>query len=293
MRTYAIVVATFLLAGSGAFAGYVEEREAAAKMPDQEALSAFIKLADTAASDRQREDALGEAALRASRLKDHAQAMELAVRMPPGPAAKCCQMQLLMQAGKSADLLARFKGEDIDHWPESLRGKAFLARGTAAYLVKDGDLAVVDLGKAADYLSDTGTQRGKAMALITLGDGYARLLNDRERALAAYRRVYVLAETDGNYDKLRFALSAATSLLLKEGKTGEAVAEFEKVDIGKAPGVYRADLLAMLGKTLVAAGMRDKAVTKYQEALGVKEISDATKTACGKAITELGSGAKD
>ena len=285
-----VAFAVVLSCGAIARADYPADRKAAMKLVwsgrHEEALAAFLKMVETAASDVQKSDALDLAAMCAHRLKRNDQAMKLAQRIPLAPASKTCQMRVLTQNRKWREVADTFKDEDLDAWPEYLAAEAFYMRGQAHYQTKDGQKAAADLAKAAEYLTD-GNILG--LALNRLGDTYRDLLKDDARAIAAYRRAY---QTYNVYKHCPAAMAIA-GILSRQQKHDDALQELRKIDMSKVTIPYwRGAMLAAYARVLAKQGNKAEALAKYNEALQVQGIYPVQKTAFEKALQELQAEAK-
>jgi len=280
-----IMATAILLSGSVSLcADYVAERKAALELvragKHEEAMAALLRMAEGEFTDFQKSDALEQAALCAKTLKRWDQAMELAKRIPLEPASKTCRMHIMASNRQWQEVVEQFRDEDIDKWPDSVKGVAFKARGGSAYRVKDGELAVADLTKAVAY---TVNRNDKGSALNALGDAYQHLLKDDDRAIDTYRKVC----TESHAYKQGHAAIAIANILQRRGKTDEALQELSRIDLGKVQGYWRAALLCARARILAAAGRKAEAVSSFREALGVEGIPASTGKACEKAIAEL------
>ncbi len=219
-------------------ADYLSDRRAALALvqagTNAEALTAFTNMAAGASSELQKSDALEQAVWCANRLRQYDRALELAKAIPIPAVSKKCRMILLCANGKYSELIAEFKAEDIDQWPESARGEAFFSRGKAFVQLKDGPAAAADLKKAAEYSGEANNKPGLAWQM--LGDMCRDLLKDDQKALAAYAEgVKMLQGGTGPYYTLN-ALFSAADILRKEGKYNEALEMFGKIDLKKQAG---------------------------------------------------------
>jgi tetratricopeptide (TPR) repeat protein len=268
-------------------ADYVAERKGAFAQFQagkyEEALAAFTNMAAGGVSDFQKADALEQAAECANRLKQTDMAVDLAKRIPLAGVSKQCRMRLMQGNWKYRDLIAEFKGEDIEGWPaaESVIGYGLLYRGNAYYRTKDGQAAETDLTKAANYFADGQT---KAEILLTLGHNYRDNLQDKRRALEAYTRI--IERMNGTYGYV-VALVAAAGILRDEGKHDAAFKLLDAFDMNRCSGNGRGSLLAAYGETLAAQGRKTEAAAKFNEALAVKGISESQREAYTKQIKSL------
>jgi len=270
-------------------ADYISDREAAIKMVEagkyEEALAAFVRMAEGDVTDFQKSDALEQAALCANRLERYDQAMKLAQSIPLQPVSKTVQMRLMADNRKWNELIDKFKDEDIDNWPESVAGEAFYLRGRTYYFLKNGAAAAADLEKAVEYLMEDNI---KGLALNTLGDTYQHLLKDDDRAIETYRRVY----DTRNICKHCHAAMGIANVLARQEKYDEALQELARIDMAKVNHAYwNGAMLAAFGNVLAKQGKKAEAVAKYKEALRLEGVSSWQKEAWMKALKNLQSGA--
>ncbi len=277
-----------LLCSVLAQADYLSDRKAALAQvqagKDAEALTAFTNMAASAASELQKSDALEQAAGCANRLKQYDRALELAKAIPIPAVSKKCRMNILQANKKYSELIAEFKTEDIDQWPESARGEAFFSRGQAFVQLKDGPAAEADLRKAAEYSREYHTPGN---AWLMLGDTCRNLLKDDKKALAAYGEGIKLVSGGGGYSYTLAAVLSAADILCKQGKYDEALAGLGKIDLKKQTGYWGVAFYCAYGETLASQGKKTEAIAKFNEALGVKDATDAQKAACEKRVKEL------
>ncbi|MDD4871168.1 MAG: hypothetical protein PHR77_11470 [Kiritimatiellae bacterium] len=265
-------------------ADYVADRKAAVALAaagkQQEAITAFVKMAEGPASDFQKSDAHEQASQCAINLKQYDQAMEMTKKIPLQPVSKTCQMRIMMAERKWQEVVDRFKDEVIDSWPEEVAANAFHYRGGAYYNLKDGIRAEKDLKKAAELLTE---ENAKGLALIALGDTYRHLLKNDDLAIETYRRVYKTAF----YKQCQAVISTA-GIFQRQNKLNEAVMEMNKIDMKKVQsGYWRIAMLQAWGGVLGGQGKKSEAIAKYNEALSVDGISSWQKTSCEKSVKDL------
>ncbi len=266
---------------------YLDARAAAAKLKSEEALSAFISLADGPFSDAQKADALERASALALEQKQYDQALELAKKITVPAISKAVRMRVMSARREWEALIVQFKDENIDGWwPDYLNSEAFLNRGLAYAARGDGTNAVADLRKAADTTRNDST---RGFALNTMGNAYCGLLKEDARAIAAYRETY---RTRNDYKRSTAAIAVA-EILARQNKFDEALAELRANDLDKVvhPG-RRGSLLAASGDILVKQGNKAEAIAKYREAAGLKDLPTSTKAAYEKIVTALEADAK-
>lgn len=279
------VLATVPVGAAGAPADYVADRKAAAALvragQHKEALAAFTRMADRAATDVQKSDALQQATACARSLNDLDQALRLAKQIPLTPLSKTCQMQVLETGRRWQEIADRFRDEDIDSWPESVRGDAFFARGHAWFILKNGTPAARDLEKAVAYLTDS---NARGLCLNVLGDVCSTLLNDTPRAIETYRRVYA---TSNVYKHCQAALRVA-ELLRQQRRPEAALQELSRIKMDEVTAPYwRGRMLGATGDALAAAGKKPAAAARYAEALQVKGLPAEVRAECERALQKL------
>ena len=274
-------------------ADYVAERRVAMELVKSnkldEALAALTNLAAGAGTSKfQKSDALEQAALCASRLKQYDRALELAAQIPLKPISKKCRMNLMFENRKFKELIDEFKDENIENWPgdENTVGEGFYYRGMACFQWNDGTNAVKDLRKAAEYLADEALL---GQACLRLGDACLKL-NDEPQALDAYLKA-IKAANAGGWIKSTATVSAA-GILRKQGKFDEAFRILENAGAGKTEGYWGFALLCAWADTLAAQGKKAEAAAKYKEALALKGINEAQKKEAEKVLQSLSADVK-
>lgn len=290
MERHLVTVWMLFACSAGTAADYVLDRKAATELAQtgkhEQALTAYIKMSEGEVTDFQKADALEQAALCANRLQRYDRAMELAQQIPLEPMSKTCQMRIMADNRRWQELVASFGEENIDAWPDFVKGDAFYARGRAFYNRKDGTGAAQDLRKAADYLME---DNSKGLALNTLGDTYQHLLKDDERAIEVYRQVY----STRNVYKQCHAAMAVASIYQRREQTEAALQELARIPMDRVTLAYwRGAMLNAWGSNLASAGRKAEAIARYNEALQLEGISDWTKKACEHALNELQTDAK-
>lgn len=278
-----VVIGMSIVFAVGVWADYPADRKAALDLAKagkkDQALAAFIKLADTSTSDVQKSDALQQAVECVDNVKQYDRAMELAKKIPVAAISKTCQMQIMESSRKWNEIIENFKDEDIATWPDSVKGDAFLIRGTAYYNVqKDGKNAEEDLKKAVESLVNSNS---KGVALNLLGDTYRNLLKDDSKALEAYRKTY---STENVYKHCYSAIGVAT-ILKQQQKYDEALQELNKILTAEVTSPFwRGRMMRAIGDVLAASGKKDEAIAKYNEALKLKDLPQEIKDECENSL---------
>ena len=290
MLRRAIALAILLLFSVQARADYIADRKDAMELVRgreyEAALAAFTKMAEGTDRDRQKSDALEQAALCAHHLKRYREALELAQQIPLTPASKRVQMRIMHENRKRRELIDKFKDEDLGAWPEKDAGAAFFYRGEAYFSLKMGAAAEADLEGALENLGK-GPLRGQAA--LTLAHNYRWNLPDDQAALNAYVRMQEIERTRDQWGWLYLtAVTAAADILRRQKKHDEALAMLGQVAVDKmGDGYWKVALLCAYGETRASQGQKAKALARFREALAVKGIADAQKAACQRRIEKL------
>lgn len=283
----AVVFGVVLAFSVSVRADYPADRKAAMELvqagKNEEALSAFTKLSQSAVEEAQKADALEQAAMCASRLKKYDQAIELAGKIPALPMSKAVQMKIMMDNGKGAELLAKFKDENFADWPSKAAGDAYYCRGIAYFQTKDGKCAEADLKNALTKLAPGYTVDE---ARLKLAENYKNNLNDDQQALAAYRELIEKATDSFGWIRLG-SIATASEILRKQGKYDEAFQILGKAQVDGLNSYWKIAILGAYGETLAAQGKKTEAAAKFKEALAVKGITDEHKPAYEKRLAEL------
>ncbi|MFA7158642.1 MAG: hypothetical protein WC299_05010, partial [Kiritimatiellia bacterium] len=229
MKRTSILTTIIMLALSAAFAGFEEGKDAAEKLARdgkrEEALAAYLKLAEGAGNEMQKSEALRRAAICAWILKQPDRAMELAKSIPVAAVSKTSQMEILNEGRKYKELLEQFKSEDIESWPESVRGDAFRLRGESANTCGNAQLAVADLGKAVENLKE---QYWHNRALLALGGLYKTKLKDEAKAIETFRRVKLTGQMPAQKYRADWEIA---DVYMARGKFKEALNLLDAIDL--------------------------------------------------------------
>jgi len=290
MLRRAIPVVILLSASAHVRADYIADRKAAMELVRggkyEAALAAFTEMAEGTDNDRQKSDALEQAALCAHHLKRYGKAMELAQQIPLTPASKRVQMRVMHENGKRRELIDSFKDEDLGAWPEKDAGAALFYRGEAYFSLKMGPAAEADLKVALENLGK-GYLRGQAA--LTLAHNYRQNLPDDQAALNAYIRMQKAERKRDQWGWLYLtAVTSAADILRQQEKHDEALAMLGQVAVDKmGDGYWKAALLCAYGEIRASQGQTAKALARFTEALAVKGIPDAQKVACQRRVREL------
>lgn len=249
----------------------------------QPAHQAFLKVADIAPTRKSKAQCLAYAALSLGRLKQYEQAIELARKIEDRPISINCQMDIMLEHQKFEELIEAFKDEGISAWPDHIIHRGFYNRGTAyRRTAGNGQAAASDLEKAVEHSDTTGHFQERA--LNELGALY-QALKDDVKALDAHRRV-LAAGTKGLYTHYGSGISAA-SILLTQGKYGEALTELRKLDPLPPSGIWRFRALELYGDVYAGQGKKSEAAAKYREAAQMKGMSQRYRDRVSRKVGEL------
>jgi tetratricopeptide (TPR) repeat protein len=271
-------------------ADYTADRRAAQRLVNEgkheQALEAWLKLAESAANEAQKSDSLDNASISASRLKKWDQATELAKSIPTANRSRVAQMRVLVDQAKWPEVAAMGKDLDATGWPEALAGEALLLRGQAHYRLREGEAAEADFARSLDLLGE-GYIRSNANLLR--GDNARELLKDLDKALAAYQELTKLEQQRDRYGWLLYtSLTRAADVQRQLKRYDDAQATLNLVDVNAMKNNHWAYLLRIAQAELwTDRGEPDKARAVYEQTLATPGLSDAQKSAVQKRIDAL------
>lgn len=235
----------------------------------QKAHDAFVKAESIAPTKKSKSECLAYAALSLAKLKRYDEALALARTIKVKPISVNCQMEIMLDNQKCQELIDAFKEEDVAAWPDYIIHKGFYNRGLAYSRTRGNtEAAASDLEKAVEHSDTTGYFQ--ARALTDLGRIYRGLKRDDE-ALAAYRRSLAIG-LNGLHTHFTSGMNAAT-ILMEQGKHGEALVELKKLDPLPSKGIYRARVLELRGDAFAGQGRIDDALAKYAEVVEIEGLS--------------------
>lgn len=248
------------------------------------ALAAFVALSEYgSATDYQKSLALAQAANCARRVKNAEQATDLVESIPVEAMAMMGHLQNLVGERQWTALIEQFGTEDLLTWPFTQIGSAALARGQAYYALKSGTKADADFQLALKFTSDT---RTRLSILRVMAQNRELVLQDDAIALEAYRRI-VDSKTNTGSAEYFTGLQGMARLLSRGGDHQGALETFDRVDIDKLAGSWRAAMRFSHGKTLEAADRKVEAMQSYREVLTDEKASQAHRRRAKEALAAL------
>ncbi len=234
--------------------------KAAKDLRREEALGAYVAIAERKFTKEQQSHALELAATLARGLKKPDESEKLIARIPIPAVRKAATMQHLLDTAKAPQLITDFAKEDINAWPFWKRGEGFAARGRAYFIAKSGKEAEADLTHALGWISEP---LKRADALLMLGQNRAGNLNDDEGALLRFHEI-IDTETQLGSSAQFDAVHGIASILSKRGKHDEALATLKRVDHGKVGGIWRDQFRLWIADALSAADRKGEALAAYK-----------------------------
>jgi tetratricopeptide (TPR) repeat protein len=280
------IIALVLVYAAPVFADYIADRKAAAVQMKakkyQEAMDAFVKLAEATDNKNQKTDAYEQAAMCAFRLKDNAKAVELAKEIPDVEMSKVVQMRFY-PAAKRADLIAAYKDEDFSKWQERTAGEAFFIRGNCYFSTKKGKEAESDLINAMANLGD-GEMRNQAR--LILAHNYNQVLKDKEKALETYRQGIKTGPRRFGWISLT-SLTSSVAILREQGKVDEALALLKSAKVDQARAYWGAAIQQSYGEIYFKQGKKAEAIAKMKQAIETKGIGAWQKTKLEKRLAAM------
>lgn len=289
-----LLLVSFLAAP--ALADYIEGRAAASQLLDsrkyQEAIEAFVNLAEGDYNDFQKADALERAAYCARQMKEYERADELADQIPLEPVAKSVKMQNLAHQREYEALVEQYKDEPLDTWPAYAAVDAYHVRGQAHAQVGNGEAAEADLSEAAKLYPD---ELDRAAVLYQLGKNREGNLDDQEGALEAYMRAVAMERINGNSRYFNNVL-AASQLLRERGDYEQAETVLRNVrggDLANLPaGYWQSRFYLELATIHEAAGNTQEAIAAYEAVLANDKSHPGHQKTAKEAVARLGGAAE-
>ncbi|MBI1311230.1 tetratricopeptide repeat protein [bacterium] len=228
-----------------------------------EAIAAFVALAERKLTDEQKSAALEQAAASARALKDFNRAAELAGQIPIEAVSKTTQMHDLLAQRQFAELVTQFRNEDFDIWPFWQLGPSRFARAQAYAATGSGKEAESDFQTALKFTSDSQT---RLAILLAMGSNRETNLKDDEAALAVYQQIVESSRNNGSATYFR-GIQLTARILTRQQKFDQALSTLHAVDLEILKGYWRGSMYRVLGDTLKAAGRADEARAAYEKVL--------------------------
>lgn len=175
-------------------------------------------------------------------------------QIPIEAVKKSAEMQQLLNAGSTPELIAKFSGEAISEWPFWKRGDGFRQRGRAYLITKTGPEAEADLSSALLWTSEP---RARDSIGVMLAQNRENNLGDDEGALEAYQAVVADRERIGGSDEY-YALQGIARIQTKRGQFDDALKTLSRADVEKLQGTWKANIL----KSIEDVNAARKAETK-------------------------------
>ena len=225
------------------------------------ALDAFVALASSEATERQKSVALTKAAACARALGDVDRAGQLAKQIPIDAVSKTVQMENLVAERKWSELLERFSAEDLSKWPFWIAGEAAFLRARAHAARGDGKAAEQDLTLALELVSDA---RKQTAIRVQLGENREQRLQDDEGALAFFREVAMQTTGTGSADYYR-GVQGAARVLVRLGDREDALETIRRVKSRDLRGHWRGAMLLSEAEVLSAIGRGEEAKEIYRD----------------------------
>ncbi len=268
---------------------YLEDSKAAIDLMKkrrlEDALAAFVAIAERDVTDFQKSSSFEQAATCARLLKDYQRAAELADQIPLETIAKTVRMENLLAKRKSRDLVEQFGQEDLSRWPFWQIGHASFVRGRAHALAGDGIKAEADFKRALEFSAD---KRTRLRILHLIGNNREKNLKNGDLALEAYRQM--IAEAGNNNGSAEYfrCVQDAARILRGQKHLDDALATLRRVNVDKLHGYWRGSILCDLGETLAATGRKADALAAYRAVLADDSVTERDRKKADSAIQSLG-----
>ena len=250
----------------------------------QEAQEIFVKLADAAATPQAKADSLCYVAFCLNGRKKYDEALEAAKKIEFRPVS--VNTQMIIMGTKPKEIIEAFKDEDFSGWPESIKGEGYYRRGYSYSKLQNTDAAIKDLEKSVEFYPED----KKLLPLGTLA-GIYEVMKDDQKALDTHLKIQALASSKATaftINSYNNSTSACASILKRQGKYDDAVAELQKIDLEKSNGALKFQILKSFGEIYEVQGKKSEAIAKYKEAVAVKEnVPPAYTEALEKKISSM------
>lgn len=260
---------------------YSWERRSALRMVqnDQpnEAVNAFLILADTAANPYQQSDAIEQAAMIVAREGDSERAVNLALSIPLKPNAKTVHMRLLARNEQWNTIIEHYANTDFSAWPPSIAEEAFYTRGRAFRELDKKPEAEADFIEAA-------RRSQNAQIFFNLGRLAMELGNDPIAAEAfRYARLNMPNRAGWQFYE---AIRSRARILHRNGLHTLALAELDEA--GEAgPSFTAVSLLIDRAAILADMGETAAAIQIYEDALTIEGIYRVQQNTINDALQRL------
>ncbi len=253
-----------------------------------EAEEAFVKLSEQNTSPKSADESLAYAAYSAGQQKNIDKAMEYAGKIKDKSSNTLCRMKLLEMQRKWDEIISISKDEDFDKWPDDMKFKAFLCRGTNYSRIKNAEQAEKDFLAAGQ---NTIELEKKALVYESLGNLYREVSKDNQKALDAYGEIVKLMSEpkpspSGGY--LLRALVTRAKILASQGKGEEALSEVGKLknlEFKDPSWSFAAQFC--YGEVYETIGKNSEALESYRKAAATVNARAELIENANKKITEL------
>ncbi len=250
-----------------------------------EALDAFIALAEWNVTALQKAYVLESAASCARRLRKFDQAAELDARIPLPAMAHTAMMQTLLDQRQSQALIEKFGQEPIADWPFWQQSEGYFARGRAWSTLGKGTEAETDLVSALAQDGGNDPMRRDAI-LKALADNRATNLHDPAGAIEALKQLVEKSRRRGGAFFFAAVLQL-TSLQSQTGQHADAQATLAHAQIDTTTGYWRVALLLGRASAFAASGEVEAAKADYKAVLDYADTSEAQRRQAEELLAKL------
>jgi len=266
-------------------AGFAEAFQAAKKRLEGkeylDAHEAFAELANSAPNAHGEATSLSYAAIALGRHKQFVQAMELAQTIQVKPLAAYTQMEIMSANRKHRELIAAFKAESIDAWPDRINYRGLFLRGVAYGVTGDREAAVQDFEDCVELAGSDVWIRLEALNNVAVR---YHALGDDAKAMAAYQKAFAIYdESPSRKGRWLYpqAILGATRILIGQQNHDEALTTLAKFSIKPRKdtrGSWDFLVLEAYGDVHLARGEKRAALAKYRDAM----VIDTHKSYLGR-----------
>ena len=249
----------------------------------EEALAAYIAIADRKFTKEQQSHALELAASLARGQKKPDESEKLIARIPIPAVQKSARMQHLLDTAKAPQVITEFASEDITTWPFWKRGEGFAARGRAYVIAKSGKEAEADLTRALEWTTELIKRND---VLLMLGQNRTTNLSDDDGALSRFHEIIDNQKQLGSATQFD-AVHGIAIILSKRGQHDQALATLKLVDHNQVGGIWRDNFRLWTADALQAAGKTTDTKTALHQMLNDPSTDKRLRRLIEKRLTEI------
>ena len=252
-----------------------------------EAMDAFVKLAENTSSAGNKYNCYCYAGYSARKLKKYDEAIAFADKIgeiynPYKYMSLIRKEDFMYSAGKYKDIIDTFTLDDILKWPQCYRSEGLYYVGLAQYNLKNGEEAEKTFKQMQDSAE---SEYWKGLGLLRSAHNYRYRLKDADKAAETYNATI---ESGAHPNHKSEAYVGLAGLLISQKKYDEALAEYDKlIAMKKVAAYWKSRGLYAKGNLLKTMGKNEAAIKCYKDAIATKGCADWVKNGCQKQLKAL------